>query len=299
MKRGRLPLTALRSFESAGRLGSFTAAAEELFVSQAAISRQVRELEALLGRPLFDRLHRAVVLTEEGEALLRVLTSGFDAFDSALTAINANASAQSLTISSEPTFAALWLVPRLNAFRQAHPDVEVTIESDLRVIEFRASEAELAIRSSQLHSEWPRTQSHLLMHSEMIPMIAPSLLMQGEGVKAPGDLLRFTLLHEENRRFWSRWFALAGVADRQPDNGPVFADGALVMQAVLRGHGVGLSDRALVGPEIALGDLVVPFDIPLDYGAYFLVARDFSRLSPGARRFADWIMAEFAGSPRS
>ncbi len=294
MKRGRLPLTALRSFESAGRLGSFTAAAEELFVSQAAISRQVRELETLVGRPLFNRLHRAVVLTEEGEALLRVLTSGFDIFDSALTAIIANASVQSLTISSEPTFAALWLVPRLHSFRATYPEVDVTIEAASQVIEFRASEAELAIRFSEVHSQWPRTQSRLLMPAEMIPIIAPALLEEMPDNKAPRDLLRFSLLHEEKRRFWNQWFDLAGVTDREPERGPVFADGSLVIQAVLRGHGVGLHDRTLVGPEIDAGGLVIPFDISLPCGAYYLVARDFSRLSPGAKCFADWIMAEFA-----
>ncbi|MBL0371503.1 LysR family transcriptional regulator [Rhizobium sp. KVB221] len=295
MKRGRLPLTALRSFEAAGRLQSFTAAAEELFVSQAAISRQVRELEALIGQPLFDRLHRAVALTDEGERLLAVLTAGFDSFDAALTRIGRLVSSSSLTISSEPTFAALWLVPQLAAFRGLHPDVDVTVESDPRLVEFRTSEAELAIRHSDVVNRWPRTQSVRLAGVEMTPMIAPSLMATGPAIEEPPDLLAYSLLHEESRRVWGRWFALSATDSRDPDRGPVFADGALVMQAVLRGHGVGLCDRQFAAEEIAAGSLVAPFDLALPHGAYYLVARDFSKLSPGARIFADWIQTQFEG----
>ena len=120
MRRGRLPLTALRSFEAAGRLLSFTRAAEELFVSQAAISRQIRELEASIGRPLFERRHRAVALTDEGARLLATLTESFDRIDATLSALSATP-AQSVTISVEPTFAALWMVPNLADFRARHP----------------------------------------------------------------------------------------------------------------------------------------------------------------------------------
>src|SRR5690349_19659508 len=129
MKRGRLPLTAMRSFEAAGRLLSFSRAAEELFVSQAAISRQVRELEAFVGKPLFERLHRRVVLTEAGRLLLEQLTASFDDLDRRLSQILAEPVRADLRVSVEPSFAAGWLVPRLHRFRQRHPDVDLSIES--------------------------------------------------------------------------------------------------------------------------------------------------------------------------
>ncbi len=294
MKRGRLPLTALRSFESAGRLKSFTAAAEELFVSQAAISRQIRDLESQLGRPLFERVHRGVVLTEHGATLLAVLTTSFDNIDEALSDVSQATGVSQVTISSEPTFAALWLVPHLQQFRDLYPDVDVTIESDPRLIEFRANQAEIAIRFSDTRTSWPRTETVRLVDTSMVPVASP-LLASGDGpIRMPDDLFRQTLLHDENRDIWSRWFRLAGLEPPQNERGPVFADGALVLQAVLRGHGVGLIDELFAREEAAAGRIISLFDVDYACGAYFLVARNFSRLSPGARFFVDWICSAFA-----
>src|SRR5690242_259680 len=130
MKRGRLPLTALRSFEVAGRLESFTLAAEELFISQAAVSRQIRELEQLLGEPLFERRHRSVLLTGSGRKLLAVLTPSFDRIDECLEDIRGASMSADLKVSVEPSFAACWLVPRLPEFRKRHPDVEILLDAD-------------------------------------------------------------------------------------------------------------------------------------------------------------------------
>jgi LysR family glycine cleavage system transcriptional activator len=293
MKRGRLPLTALRSFEVAGRLLSFTQAAEELFVSQAAISRQIRELEAALGHPLFERLHRAVALTPEGEDLLGVLTESFDRIDAALSTITAREGLQSVTISVEPTFATLWMVPNLIEFRTLFPDIEVRIESDPRVIEFRANEAELAIRQSGSHAGWPRTESRHLVDTALVPVLAPSLLSAGAPIAAPVDLQQFELLHEENRQGWSEWFRLAGAPDIRGDRGPMIADGALVLQSALRGHGVGLADRAFVQEDLLAGRLVQPFQTKLPYGAYYLVARSFDALPKPAAALADWVTSKF------
>src|SRR5688500_18385440 len=137
MKRGRLPLTALRSFEAAGRHLSFSRAAEELFVSQAAISRQVRELEALIGRPLFNRLHRRVELTDAGTSLLTSLTASFDDIDRRLSEILARQPQSLLKVSVEPSFAGEFLIQRLNAFQELHPEIEISVEADSRLIDFR------------------------------------------------------------------------------------------------------------------------------------------------------------------
>lgn len=294
MKRGRLPLTALRSFEVAGRLMSFTRAAEELFVSQAAVSRQIRDLEASLGHALFERRRRAVALTPEGGDLLRVLTESFDRIDGALSAIASREAAASVTISVEPSFAALWMVPNLPAFRSLHPEIEVSIESDPRLVEFRGNETVLALRHGSARSAWPRTEARLLVRTSMIPVLSPSLLERGTPLRTPADIRQFDLLHEENRSYWQDWFRMAGAPGESGDRGPVFADGGLVLQAALRGHGAALSDPIFFAEDLRSGRLVAPFDVRMPCGAYYLVARSFRNLPKPAAAFAEWLVAQFA-----
>ena len=294
MKRGRLPLTALRSFEVAGRLLSFTQAAEELFVSQAAISRQIRELEATLGHPLFERRHRAVALTSDGAELLKVLTDSFDRIDASLSSIAAREAVESVTVSVEPTFATLWMVPHLIEFRTLYPDIDVRIESDPRVIEFRANDAVLAIRHGGAQARWPRTEARRLIETAMVPVAAPSLLATGAPLNAPEDIQQFELLHEENRQAWADWFRLAGAPEGNCDRGPMLADGALVLQSALRGHGVGLADPRFAIAELQEGRLIQPFETKLPFGAYYLVAREFKALPTPAAALATWLLGRFA-----
>lgn len=293
MKRGRLPLTALRSFEAAGRLESVTAAAEELFVSQAAVSRQIRELETLLGHTLFERQHRKISLTAEGAELLNVLTGAFDAIGDGLDALTARRPGGEVTISAEPSFATGWLVDALADFRRLHPGIDVIVESNSNVIEFRSGEAEIAIRFSLERKSWPRTQSRWLYDVEMVPVAAPAVF-EGLGTpRIPGDLARHSLLHEDTRAVWERWFVEAGVEVSPVRRGSVYADGGLVRLAALGGHGIGLMDRRMVAADLEKGTLIQPFDRSIRYGAYILVARDFSKLSKPAKAFASWIEAAF------
>jgi LysR family glycine cleavage system transcriptional activator len=294
MKRGRLPLTALRSFEAAGRLGSFTLAADELSVSQAAVSRQVKELEAELGKPLFERRHRSVRLTAAGRSLLDVLSRSFDAMDASLSEIRGRRGGGLLEISAEPSFAACWLVSHLEDFRAGHPEIDVAVDSDMRLIEFRTHEAEIAIRHGMDAKAWPRTDADLVAEVDLVPVIAPALLTSGPPLREPADLLAHTLLHEENRSVWERWFAAAGVDGVPLGRAQIFAEGNLVLQAVLRGHGVALVDRFLAAEDIAAGRIVQPFDLSIRHGAYWLVARSFKRLSPEARAFRQWLLQRIA-----
>lgn len=296
MKRGRLPLTALRSFEAAGRLGSFTLAADELSVSQAAVSRQVKELEAELGKPLFERRHRSVRLTAAGRSLLDVLSRSFDAMDASLSEIRGRRGGGLLEISAEPSFAACWLVSHLEDFRAGHPEIDVAVDSDMRLIEFRTHEAEIAIRHGMDAKAWPRTEADLVVEVDLVPVIAPTLLASGPPLRTPADLLAHTLLHEENRSVWERWFSAAGVEGVPLGRAQIFAEGNLVLQAVLRGHGVALVDRFLAAEDIAAGRIVQPFDLSIRHGAYWLVARSFKRLSPEARAFRQWLLQRIAAS---
>jgi LysR family transcriptional regulator, glycine cleavage system transcriptional activator len=293
MKRGRLPLTALRSFEVAGRLESFTLAAEELFISQAAVSRQIRELEQLLGEPLFERRHRSVALTGSGRKLLAVLTPSFDRIDECLEDIRGTSATSELKISVEPSFAACWLVPRLPEFRKRHPDVDVSIDADTRTIEFRTGQAQLAIRHSVTVTAWPRTESRHLIDVRMLPVIATDRLERGPPILSPQDLFAYGLLHEETRDAWSRWFDAAGVTMPETAKGPVYADDGLVLQAVLRGQGVALLDEAFAEEEIRAGRLRQLFDLTVSNGAYWLVVRSFDRLAPAAADFVRWVSESF------
>ncbi|MDX8469624.1 LysR substrate-binding domain-containing protein [Mesorhizobium sp. VK23B] len=295
MKRGRLPLTALRSFETAGRHLSFSRAAEELYVSQAAISRQIRELETFLRQPLFVRLHRRVELTDAGRRLLDQLVRSFDDIDRLLSELATSPAQSVVRVSVEPSLAAVWLVPRLNRFRQLRPDIDVSLDVDPRLIEFRSDQPELALRFSAHAIGWPRSDAERLASTVDSPVLSPALLASGPPLEKPVDLRHYTLLHEENRQGWARWFEAAGVsADAVPARGPMLADASLSKQAALLGHGVALGDLLQIGDELASGALVKPFDIDVASGAYWLVARNLRELSEPARAFADWVRSEFA-----
>ncbi|MCF3641838.1 LysR substrate-binding domain-containing protein [Rhizobium sp. TRM95111] len=294
MKRGRLPLTALRTFEVAGRRESFTEAANELFISQAAVSRQVRELEALLGRPLFERLHRRVRLSEAGRSLLSVLTGAFDAIDQSLEDLKDAPARPRVTVSAEPSFAACWLVPNLMRFQALHPGVDVVLDADPRPIGFRGSEPVLAIRHSTGQSSWPRVEARRLVDVHLTPVLHPDLQRTGGAIVRPQDLMRHPLLHEENRDLWARWFAATGTG-KPPgaQDGHVYTDGALVLQAALRAQGVALADTLFVADDVAAGRLMRPFATAVPHGAYFLVARRFDRLPDAAAAFAAWLEQAF------
>ncbi|AWC24199.1 Gcv operon activator [Aminobacter sp. MSH1] len=294
MKRGRLPLTALRSFEAAGRHLSFSRAAEELFVTQAAISRQIRELETFLQQPLFVRYHRRVELTDAGQKLLGQLIKSFDDIDKRLSELAAKPAQSVVSVSVEPSLAASWLVPRLNRFRLLRPDIDVSLDVDPRLIDFRSDQAELALRFSAHSTSWPRSEAERLAPVIDSPVVSPALLASGPALACPADLRRYTLLHEENRQGWARWFEAAGaVEDAAAARGPLLADAALSKQAAMLGHGVALGDLLLVREELATGALIKPFETNVVCGAYWLVAKSLRKLSEPAEAFADWIRAEF------
>ncbi|SFA89558.1 LysR family transcriptional regulator, glycine cleavage system transcriptional activator [Rhizobium sp. NFR07] len=300
MRRGRLPLTALRSFEVAGRLRSFTLAAQELFISQAAISRQIRELETALGRALFERRHRSVRLTPAGEALLAVLTPSFDAMGDCLDDLQAQAADDRsvVTISAEPSFAACWLMPRLSEFQKENPTIDVNVDADPRLAEFRVHGTSLAIRHSLTASAWPRVESRYLTHSRISPAMSSALIERDGRPSAPSDLLRYPLLHEDRRNTWRQWFEAAGLPGVETGQGLVYTDEGLILQAALRGQGVALIEERFVDEDVRAGRLIRPFDTSIPFGAYWIVARRFDRLPAPAALLADWIERSFRKDDR-
>ena len=289
MKRSRFPLTALRSFEAAGRHESFTLASQELYVSQAAISRQVRELENLLGQKLFDRLHKRVNLTAAGARLLSVLTRSFNSIDTCLSDLAGDRFTSALRVSVEPGFASCWLIPHLKDFREFHPTIDVAVESEARVIDFNSHEAQISIRFGTSPEKWLNSTSLHIFDSDMVAVISQRLLETGSFLKEPCDLLKYTLLHEDNRENWKQWFSIAAVTAYEIERGPIYTDGAMILQAVLDNQGVGIVEKKFATEHIKSGRLLQPFDISLRHGAYWLVARNFANLSKPATIFTDWV----------
>jgi LysR family glycine cleavage system transcriptional activator len=286
----RLPtLTALRAFEAAARHLSFTRAAEELFVTQAAVSRQVRELESWLGRPLFRRQHRQVRLTQDGVLLAEHLTGSFDELARVIQSVR-DPGSTSLHVSVEPALAARWLVPRLGRFRARHPTVELSLSSSAAVARVGA-EADLAIRWSLDRTAWRGATASLLGEVEAFPVLAPSLRASTPGLDGPADLARCTLLFEDDRGYWSRWFAEAGLDGVHLPRGPVFNDAALAIEAAVRGEGVALGEPALAADDLAAGRLVRPFAPRVRLGAYWLVMPPHGAGAPAAA-FAEWVREE-------
>jgi LysR family glycine cleavage system transcriptional activator len=291
MDHRRLPLTALRTFESAGRLSSFSRAADELLVTQAAVSRQIRDLERYLGMPLFERHHRRVILTAEGARMLPLVTKGLDTLGTAVREAHATHPATVLTISAEPGFAARWLVDHLDEFRAVHPQVDIEVVSDQRLIDFRTSRVELSIRFSPTAPDWPRVEILHLAECIATPVVAPFLEAKFP-LQGPEDLAIYTLLHEDGREFWSIWMQQAGISSIDIARGPLYNDHALVMAAAVRGHGVALGDLLLIQEDIAAGRLIAPFDLHVSFGNYWLVAPSFEKISPTAKIFSAWLQRE-------
>lgn len=286
MKRSRLPLNALRAFEAAGRHQSFKLAADELSVSDAAVSRQVRDLEVLLDTRLFEREHRRVQLTEVGSQLLASVSQSFDAIDAAVSRLAPAPLRKVVSVSVEPTFATLFLVPRLEDFAQKHPDIEVLFDSSANLVDVSAGGPRLAIRHSLRHSSWPRSQAQLLMDNRLTPMVAENV--SSTRLQEPEDLINIRLLRDENDEAWVGWLTSAGVTGT-PIWGPVFSNAAIALQGAELGQGAALGNRILAAELLAKGSLYAPFGFELPSGAYWLVAPDFRDLDSAETIFCQWI----------
>lgn len=297
MARRLPPLNALRAFEASARHLSFARAAEELAVTPAAISHQVRQLEEVLGTPLFRRLTRRVALTESGLALLPGLTEGFDRLASAVDDLRAADRQGRLTVAVAPSFAAKWLVPRIERFNQANPDIDVLIMPGMQLSDFRTDGIDVAIRYGR--GDYTGLISEALFEESITPMCAPALLRGERPLRVPGDLAAHTLIHDDSLTVigplpdWAMWLRLAGAEAVDATRGPRFLYSDHAMSAAIDGHGVILGRRSLARPDIAAGRLVCPFELslPIDF-SYYLVRPDVATPRPKVERFRAWVLAE-------
>lgn len=281
------PLNAVRAFEAAARRGSFTAAAAELGVSHAAISRHVRGLEARLGVPLLLREGRGLAPTEAGRAFAAVVADAFDRLSRGMVAISEEAGRGRMRLSVEPAFAGRWLVPRLGAFRKLHPGIDIELDPTQRLADFRGDQTDLAIRYGQ--GGWSGLVVEKLVQVMDYPVCAPSV---AAGLAVPADLRGHTLLHDESAQTWALWLAAAGVQGIDATRGPRFLDVALALDAAIAGQGVAMGDDVLCARDIAAGRLVRLFDVTVPRNWYWLVMPQDGRLSPAAGAFRAWLLGE-------
>ena len=287
------PLTALRAFDAAARHMSFAKAAEELNVTPAALSFQIKSLEEHLGAPLFRRLNRAVELTEAGTALAPGAADGFQTLAAAWRSAQRTQDTQSLTVTAGPAFTAKWLAPRLYEFAQAHPEIELRFSASLKVMDFARDAIDVAIRFG--YGPDPGLYSLPLADEWVTPVMTPELATR---YPTPASLLDATLILDESIDFlrpvvdWAAWFRAMGI-NTPIVTGPRFSQADHAVDAALAGVGVVLGRRALVIKDIADGRLVAPYGTALSTGARFrFLCAKGAELRPQIRAFRDWMLAE-------
>ncbi len=296
MSRHLPSLKALRVFEAAARHLSFTAAAQELHVTQAAVSHQIKALEAFLGVDLFRRLNRGLMLTEEGQAYLPSVRRAFDLLREATERLMERDESGTLTVTVLPSFGARWLVARLGRFRAAYPDIDVFVKPTAEIVDFTRENVDVGIRYGR--GQYPGMRTDRLMSEELMPVCSPDLVEGPHPLREPGDLLHHTLLHDESHGDWRTWLLAAGVEGVDPTRGPVFTDSSMLVQAAVAGQGVALARGVLAADALAAGRLVRPFELglPTEY-AYYIVCPESKAERPKIVAFREWLLAEATAGP--
>ncbi len=291
MVRPHLPLNALRAFEASARHLSFTRAAIELCVTQAAISHQVKGLEDRLGTPLFRRLPRGLALTDEGQALLPALEDSFDRIAELVEGIASGSAAQLLSVAAVGTFATGWLLPRLPAFHTAHPRIDLRLFTNNNRVDLAGEGLDYAIRFGA--GAWHGTEALPLIETPLTPLCSPA---RAAGLRDPADLLGQPLLRSYRADEWPRWFAAAGLA-APTLRGPVFDTSLALAEAAAQGHGIALAPPAMLRRWLDTGTLVRPFAHQVVTGRYWLTRLQTRAESPAMAAFREWLTAEIAGAP--
>lgn len=297
MRRQVPPLNALRAFEAAGRHESFARAAAELNITPGAVSQHVKRLEAWAGRPLFRRLPRGLALTAAGRAYLPSVTLALDGI-AADAATLRNATATTLTVSALPAIAETWLVPRLGRFRAVHPEVDVLLSADARLVDVARGEADVGLRYSD--DPHPALRVETLLHDEIFPVCSPALAAGPPALDRPSALARHTLLHDTHwRDDWRLWLEAAGVAGADASRGPLFTLYSMALQAAREGQGVAMGHGLLVADDLAAGRLVAPFAARFPAPKpYVMVSGRDAGSHPAVAGFRAWLLGELRHGTR-
>ena len=287
------PLSALRPFEAAARLESFSRAAEELHLTHGAVSHQVRALEEHLGAVLFARHGKRVALTAAGRAFAERVRAALEEIAQAADSLRARREDR-LTVSVLPSFASRWLMPRLIRFMDANPKIAVSVSANTALADFSADEVDVAIRFG--NGPWPPHVCEKFLGDEYFPVASPKL-HRGKLPRTPQELLGSRIIRED-RDLWSQWFKAAGVPLEAPIAGPSFNDSTFALQAAARGEGIALARLSIIGEDLERGALKRLFDIPLPSPtSYWFVSPKETAAMPKVKLFRGWVRAELAAGP--
>ena len=296
-------LQSLKAFDASARHLNFTRAAQELNVTPAAVSHQIKELEESLGVTLFQRTSRHMQLTRQGQILKPAVSDALEGLTRALQRIRQSDNPMRVQVTASPSIAAKWLVPRLDRFLDSVPGADVRIDVSSDPLDFDREDIDVAIRFGD--GVYPGLNVEKLFHDTLFPVCSPELLKGPKRLREPRDLLQFTLIHMEWEAQgavwpnWRMWMKAAGVKDFNDTRGLHFSQTSLAIQAAIDGHGVALGDSTLVGDDLAAGRLVKPFELSLRSPAqfaYHLITRQDTADRPMTKAFRNWILAEAAAS---
>ena len=283
------PLQYLLGFEAAARLGSFSRAAEELGLSQSAVSHEMRLLEARIGQPLFIRQGRSIRLTDAGRDYQRSVMTSLEHLESGHQRLEPYRKPGSVVIYAPRDFASRWLMPRLDLLRQAVPDCDPWIDTSGTAIDFDEVEVSIAIvKAREIDTKW---ESHLLMSDHLTPVVSPNFIFKQRGISA--DVQNYPLLHDEGPKKWRDWFEAAGIARSDVTAGIDFSDSDLAINAAERGLGMSLASVMLTQESISAGLLVKPSPITLDTNLNWYVVSNQTELgNPVTQKVWTWLIAQ-------
>src|SRR5215468_798865 len=290
---GSLPLNGLKAFEAAARHLSFTRAADELHVTQAAVSHQVKTLEQRLGVKLFRRLPKSLRLTDEGQALLPELRDAFEQMARALNRLTSAQAGSALSVSTLTTFALTWLVTRLPRFQARHPDIEVRLNTTGRMVDFSREDVDVAVRYG--NGNWPGLDAEKMFEDELTPLCGRAFK---DRLREPADLCDVPLLDASPPEpasvgEWGTWFKAAGITRPPSTRAGVFDSTKIAAQAAVDGMGVAIGSPYLFAEDIAASRLFQPFPLTVRNGkAYWLVCAEGTATRPKIKAFRDWVFSE-------
>jgi LysR family transcriptional regulator, glycine cleavage system transcriptional activator len=293
MARNLPPLNALRAFEAAARNGSFTRAADELCVTQGAVSQQVKALEIDLKLKLFERTSGGLIVTQSGVEYLNIVRDALDRIAVGTDRLRQRHGSGVLTVSVSPDFAAKWLVHRLGRFSDMHPDISLRISADMHHVDFARENVDIAVRHGE--GSWPGLDAVRLAAEELFAVCHPGLAGLADGRALPLDLLKLPLLHLETRDTWVNWFEAAGVSGPDVSHGPVMNRAAMLLDAAANGQGVALARTLLAASDLLVGRLIRPVKLALPLSkSYWVVCPKSAADMPKIRVFRSWLLDEAA-----
>lgn len=289
-----LPLLSLRTFVEISRQGSIKAAAEVLHVTSGAVSQQLRQLEERLDVMLFVRSREGMLLTEAGKQIYPVLSQAFDQISSITKLLASTKARPSLTISTVPSFAASWLVPRLSRFNEQYPDIEVRVEATPKLVDLRQQQVDIALRHGL--GDYQGLESIRLLAPELVPVLSPQLLLHYPTINRPADCLAYPLLQDSDRADWRLWLQAHGVADDRAERGTSFEDDFLLLKAAEAGQGMALIQDLYVQESLANGRLIQAIARPWPARfAYYAVMLPQAMARPEVAAFVGWLQEEALG----